>query len=127
MPDLPISSLPELTALTNNTEFAVASNGVTYKVKSANLSSGMTYSSGNTLEWEYSFGTGAQTVTSDGVIVAGFIGEAGTSAVSAIAFTESEIKPGRKIDGTRDQVWLCITPLGASATFLGAVNFTYEK
>lgn len=91
------------------------------------ISSGMTYSSGNTLEWEYSFGTGAQTVTSDGVIIAGFIGEAGTSAVSAIAFTESEIKPGRKIDGTRDQVWLCITPLGASATFLGAVNFTYEK
>lgn len=40
MPDLPISSLPELTALTNNSEFAVASNGVTYKVKSANLSSG---------------------------------------------------------------------------------------
>lgn len=91
------------------------------------ISSGMTYASGNTAEWEYSFGTGAQTVTSDGVIIAGFIGEAGTSAVSAIAFNETEIKPGRKIDGTRDQLWLCITPLGASATFLGGVNFTYEK
>lgn len=91
------------------------------------ISSGMTYSSGNTAEWEYSFGTGDQTVTSDGVIIAGFIGQAGTSAVSAIAFTETEIKPGRKIDGTRDQLWLCITPLGAAATFLGGVNFTYEK
>ena len=38
MADLPISSLPELTAITQNAEFAVAQGGTTYKVKSSNLS-----------------------------------------------------------------------------------------
>lgn len=38
MADLPISSLPELTAITQNAEFAVAQGGTTYKVKSGNLS-----------------------------------------------------------------------------------------
>jgi hypothetical protein len=91
------------------------------------ISSGMTYLSGNTAEWEYSLGDGGQTVTSDGVIIAGFIGEAGTSALTTIELTETEIKPGRKIDGTIDQLWVCVTPLGANATFLGSTNFTYEK
>ena len=38
MPNLPISSLPELTALTSNTEFAVEESGTTYKVKNSTLS-----------------------------------------------------------------------------------------
>lgn len=37
MADLPISSLPELTALTQNAEFAVAQGGTTYKVKNSTL------------------------------------------------------------------------------------------
>jgi hypothetical protein len=91
------------------------------------ISSGMTYSSGNTAEWEYSFGTGAQTVTSSGIILAGFIGQAGTSALTNVQLGNTEIKTGRKIDGTRDQLWICITPLGADATFIGSTNFSYEK
>lgn len=38
MADLPISSLPELTAITQNAEFAVAQGGTTYKVKNSTLS-----------------------------------------------------------------------------------------
>jgi hypothetical protein len=37
MPNLPISQLPELTAITANAEFAVAQGGVTYKVKNSTL------------------------------------------------------------------------------------------
>lgn len=37
MADLPISSLPELTAITQNAEFAVAQGGTTYKVKNSTL------------------------------------------------------------------------------------------
>ena len=37
MPDLPISSLPELTSITQNAEFAVAQGGTTYKVKNSTL------------------------------------------------------------------------------------------
>ena len=40
MPNLPISQLPELTAITSNAEFAVAQDGVTYRVKAAYASSG---------------------------------------------------------------------------------------
>jgi hypothetical protein len=38
--NLPISQLPELTAITANAEYAVALSGVTYKVKAGNASSG---------------------------------------------------------------------------------------
>lgn len=40
MPNLPISQLPELTAITSNAEFAVAQGGVTYRVKAGYASSG---------------------------------------------------------------------------------------
>ena len=43
MPNLPISQLPELTAITSNAEFAVAQNGVTYKIKAGLQSSGSLY------------------------------------------------------------------------------------
>jgi len=38
MPDLPISSLPELTAVTANSEFVVEYSGTTYKIKQSTLS-----------------------------------------------------------------------------------------
>jgi hypothetical protein len=37
MPNLPISQLPELTGITNNAEYAVAQDGVTYRVKNGNI------------------------------------------------------------------------------------------
>ena len=40
MPNLPISQLPELTAITSNAEFAVAQGGTTYRVKAGNTSTG---------------------------------------------------------------------------------------
>lgn len=45
MPNLKISQLPELTAITSNAEFAVAQSGVTYRVKAGNNSSGNLYGS----------------------------------------------------------------------------------
>ena len=43
MPNLPISQLPELTAITANAEYAVAQGGVTYRVKQGYTSSGNLY------------------------------------------------------------------------------------
>lgn len=43
MPNLPISQLPELTAITSNAEFAVAQGGTTYRVKAGYASSGFLY------------------------------------------------------------------------------------
>jgi len=43
MADLPISGLPELTAMTLNAEFVVEESGTTYKVKNSNLSAKYLY------------------------------------------------------------------------------------
>ena len=40
MPNLPISQLPPLTAITSDSEFAVAQGGTTYRVKAGSISSG---------------------------------------------------------------------------------------
>lgn len=40
MADLPISQLPEITAITKDSEFVVAHSGVTYKIKTPNIASG---------------------------------------------------------------------------------------
>lgn len=45
MPNLPISQLPELTAVTSNAEYAVSQNGTTYRVKAGYISSGNIYGS----------------------------------------------------------------------------------
>jgi hypothetical protein len=45
MPNLPISQLPELTAITSNAEFVVAQNGTTHKIKGGYISSGNLYGS----------------------------------------------------------------------------------
>lgn len=43
MADLPISQLPELTAVTSNSQFAVEESGVTYRVKTPFISNGNLY------------------------------------------------------------------------------------
>ena len=43
MPDLPISGLPELTAITSSANFVVQQNGTTYSVRSAYTSTGKIY------------------------------------------------------------------------------------
>lgn len=45
MPNLPISQLPEITATTSNAEYAVAQDGVTYKIKRGYMASGKLYGS----------------------------------------------------------------------------------
>ncbi len=45
MPNLPISQLPELTSIQTSAEFAVAQGGVTYRVKAANVTTGVLYGS----------------------------------------------------------------------------------
>jgi hypothetical protein len=75
MPNLPISQLPELTAITSTAEFAVAQGGVTYKVKSGYLSTGTLFlsayeeptQSGFTINTAYS--VSASTVSENNGIV----------------------------------------------------------
>jgi hypothetical protein len=75
--------------------------------------------------FQYSFGTGATTVTSPGHIMSSLIGEAGTSALTTIKVDDNQIRVGSNINGTLDEMWVCITPLGANATFLGTAEILY--
>jgi hypothetical protein len=75
--------------------------------------------------FQYSLGTGATTVTSSGHIMSSLIGEAGTSALTTIKVDDNQIRVGSNINGTLDEMWVCITPLGANATFLGTAEILY--
>jgi hypothetical protein len=75
--------------------------------------------------FQYSLGTGATTVTSSGHIMSSLIGEAGASALTTIKVDDNQIRVGSNINGTLDEMWVCITPLGANATFLGTAEILY--
>lgn len=74
--------------------------------------------------FEYSVYTG-QSVTSTTFTLASFLGQNGTSVVSNLKLDENQVKIGTNIDGTRDEMWVTIEPLGANAKFRGNVNVKY--
>jgi len=75
--------------------------------------------------FQYSLGNGTPTITSSGHLMTSLIGEAGTSALTTTKIDDNQIRPGQNVNGTRDEMWICITPLGANATFLGAADVLY--
>lgn len=70
-------------------------------------------------------GTTTATVTSPGHVLKSLIGESGTSALTTLKVDDNQIRPGYNINGTLDEMWVCITPLGANATFLGTAEVLY--
>lgn len=70
-------------------------------------------------------GTTTATITSDGHVMTSLIGEAGTSALTTLKVDDNQIRVGINIDGTLDEMWVNITPLGANATFLGTAEILY--
>ena len=89
------------------------------------ISGSYTFGSNTQTGVSRSFGNGSQTVTTDGTIIGSFIGEAGTQALTNFTFDDSKINPGKKINGVTDELWVCITPLGANATFYTSSNLYY--
>jgi hypothetical protein len=75
--------------------------------------------------FQYSLGTGATTITTAGHIMSSLIGEAGTSALTTLKLDDNQIRVGSNINGTLDEMWVCIKPLGANATFLGTAEILY--
>lgn len=53
MPNLSISQLPEITATTSNAEYAVAQDGVTYRIKNGNIKTNGLWGSFVSLESQY--------------------------------------------------------------------------
>jgi hypothetical protein len=75
--------------------------------------------------FQYSLGTGTSTISSDGHIMSSLIGQAGMSALTTLKIDDNQIRVGSNIDGTLDEMWVCITPLSNTATFLGTAEVLY--
>lgn len=91
------------------------------------ISGTYSFSASSQTEILKSYGDGSQTVTTTGNLIGSFLGAAGTSTLSSYSLLDSQILPGRKINGQSQELWICITPLGANATFRGTANVTYRK
>jgi hypothetical protein len=70
-------------------------------------------------------GTVTTTITSPGHIMTSLIGEAGTTAVTDVKVDDNQIRVGSNVNGTLDEMWVCITPLSNTATFLGTAEVLY--
>ena len=70
-------------------------------------------------------GTVTATITSSGHIMSSLIGESGTSALTTIKVDDNQIRVGSNVNGTLDEMWVCMTPLSANATFLGTAEVLY--
>jgi hypothetical protein len=75
--------------------------------------------------FQYSLGDGTTTITTSGHIMSSLIGEAGTSALTTLQLDDNQIRVGSNINGTLDEMWICVTPLGANASFLGTAEILY--
>lgn len=93
--------------------------------KNPTLSSAPSWTPLTNTPLEYSQGTGAITVTSPGYILAGYMGKASTLQNDVFNFTDSAITPGFFINGTPEEHWFCITPLGNNAKFRTSLNVDF--
>ena len=70
-------------------------------------------------------GTVTATITSPGHVMSSLIGESGASALTTLKIDDNQIRVGSNVNGTLDEMWVCVTPLSASATFLGTAEVLY--
>lgn len=70
-------------------------------------------------------GTVTTTITNSGHIMSSLIGQAGTSALTTLKIDDNQIRVGTDINGRHDEMWVCMTPLSANATFLGTAEILY--
>jgi hypothetical protein len=66
-------------------------------------------------------------VTGSGYDIQSSVRPQGTSSLSTFDLKNNQINIGENINGSLDELWVCITPLGANATFRGALNVIYLR
>ena len=74
---------------------------------------------------DYALGTGAQTVTTSGHRIAGFLGSGAAIQVDSFEFKDNVLRPGIKINGTQDEVWICIVASLNNQDLRTAINLSY--
>jgi len=81
----------------------------------------------NNSPFQYSLITAnTQTVTGNTeYTLSTFVGGADQSVPNSLAFDDNQVKIGVNVNGNKDEMWMCITPLGNSASFRGSLNLRY--
>lgn len=85
------------------------------------LSSVATFTGITNTPVEYALG-GGRTVTSNGYILATFMGTGGETQSNNYNFQDNVIKPGINIDGTPDEIWICAVSVGNNQDMRSAIN-----
>ena len=76
--------------------------------------------------FQYALGSAGNSVTGNsGYIISSFVVGADTSVPTVLEFNDNQIRIGSNVNGTLDEMWVCITPLDNNATFRGSVNQRY--
>jgi hypothetical protein len=65
---------------------------------------------------EFAQGSGSLSVNSAGVMLRSYIGKGNAATTDNYSLTDNLIKPGVCVNGMRDEVWICVTPLIASGS-----------
>ena len=73
---------------------------------------------------DYSIATG-QTVTSSGHILASFLGSGSSPQVDSFQFKDNMLRPGINVDGSIDEVWICVSSPSNSQDYRSIVNLSY--
>lgn len=73
---------------------------------------------------DYALSTG-QTITSSGHIIAAFMGSGSGIQVDKFQFQDNMLKPGININGTRDEVWLCVIGSTNNQDYRASLNLSY--
>ena len=73
---------------------------------------------------EYSLSTG-QTITTQGHIITSFMGSGSGTQVDNFEFKDNMLKPGLKVNGTPDEIWICVKSTLANQDFRASINLSY--
>jgi hypothetical protein len=73
---------------------------------------------------QYALSTG-QTITTEGHIITSFLGSGSGTQVDNFEFKDNMIKPGIKVNGTADEIWICVKSTLASQDFRTSINLSY--
>ena len=74
---------------------------------------------------DYALGTGAQTVTTSGHRIAGFLGSGFATQVDSFQFQDNMLRPGFNVNGSADEIWICVVASLNNQDVRSAINVSY--
>jgi hypothetical protein len=89
------------------------------------LSATVSFTNATNSSVDFALGTGAQTVTTSGYRIAGFIASGSSIQVDTFEFKDNLLRPGIKINGVQDEVWICVVASLNNQDLRTAINLIY--